>query len=347
MLPFDLSLVPPHERVLAAVSGGADSLALLLGLVEAGREIVVAHVNHALHELRPGECDADEAFVRARCQELKVPFVSARLNLPRRDKDGESHVNEAVAREARYRELARLAREHACPRVATGHTASDQLETLLLFWMRGATIAGWNGIAPSRELEENILLVRPLLSATKAQTQHACRSAGWSWREDESNRDERFGRNRVRHELLPLLSELSGHNLEQLALQTARMCETARDDAAFLDGAARDALTALVLIRESELLVLDGLKFRALPIAMQRRALRLAARDLSGSYDGNWEAIERARRQVADGGKRVVWQWRGGLSVEWTGAHGGNRIRLKRVGEQAATPSCFSLRRLS
>ena len=94
----DETLVPPGARVLVAVSSGADSMALLCWLHELKRDILVGHVNHALEELRPGECQADENFVREKCLQLKIPFRAVTVNLPRRA----GHVNESVAREARY-----------------------------------------------------------------------------------------------------------------------------------------------------------------------------------------------------------------------------------------------------
>ncbi|RYG56641.1 tRNA lysidine(34) synthetase TilS, partial [bacterium] len=154
----DASVVPPGTRVLAAVSSGADSMALLCWLHSLGREVIVGHVNHALHELRPGECALDEEFIRTKCQSLGVEFHAATVDLPRRN----GHVNEVVAREARYQALAEIARQSGCPLVATAHTATDALETVLLNLMRGAGPGGWLGIAPTRPLEEGIDLVRPL-----------------------------------------------------------------------------------------------------------------------------------------------------------------------------------------
>lgn len=323
-LPVDWALLPGDERVLVAVSGGADSMALLLAAVQGDCRLTVAHINHGL---RGEDSDADEAFVAGHCQRLGIPCVTRRVTIPLRD----GHVNEAAARAARYGALLELAQAHACRRIATGHTASDLLETVLINWLRGAAVIGLQGIRPVRRLTDEILLVRPLLVATRAQAQDACRRAGWGWRDDASNLDPRFLRNRVRRELLPLLSAIMGpeRDLDRLARQTARACTVLRDEHDYLAAVAREQLTALTVRADDALITLDGVRFRALPAPLQRRVLRAAVQRLHGEVnDLSMEAIEAVRAHVLVDGRRKVWQWRRGVSVEWTGAMAGNRIRL-------------------
>ncbi len=324
----DEGLVPPQSRVVAAVSSGADSMALLWWLDALGRDFVVGHINHALYELRPGECARDEDFVRAKCAEIGVPFRALTVDLPRKN----GHVNELVAREARYAALLQIARENGCTLVATAHTATDALESALLNLMRGGAPGGWLGIAPQRVLADEILLVRPFWRAAREATRQLLRDGGWIWREDESNRDPLFRRNRVRGEILPFLGEISGRTADSMAVGLAKNARIARDESDFMEQIATESLNALVLKREAGLLVLDGQKFRGLERALQRRVLRIGAREIRPDLrDLEWQKIEATRECVALDGKRAVWQWRKELRVEWTGAGAGNRLRFWRV----------------
>jgi tRNA(Ile)-lysidine synthase len=324
-LPFDRQLVPHDKRVLVAVSGGADSLALLL-VLHRECEVVAAHINHGL---RGEESEADAAFVMHKCSELGVACAVERVEVPQRD----GHFSEAAARTARYAALLKMAREHTCSHIATGHTASDNLETILLNFLRGATVEGFGGIKPQTQLAE-LTLVRPLWQATREQVQEALTSAGHSWRDDSSNASTRYARNRVRHALLPFLECVAGKDREALTRQSTRAAELWRDDIEWMNGAAREQLAALTVQEKPHLVALDGLRFRALPVALQRRVLREAARQVCDDLqDIGSERVEVARRHIEADGRRAVWQWRRGLHVEWTGAMSGNRIRLWVVGE--------------
>lgn len=200
--------------VVVAVSGGADSVALLRAL-DAARDphvslpLVVAHLNHLL---RGADSDADEEFVARLQTELSTrgrgPMLLCRT---RRDIAAEARAEgenlEALARRERYRWLAEVARAHGISCIATGHTANDQAETVLHRLLRGTGLRGLRGIAGRRELEPGIFVVRPFLSATRTDILAYLREQNQPYREDASNRDPRYTRNRLRHELLPLLAE--------------------------------------------------------------------------------------------------------------------------------------------
>lgn len=323
----DTNVFSPRAKILAAVSSGADSMALLFWLHALGRDFVVGHVNHDLHELRNGDCERDENFVHQKCAQIGVPFRALTVDLPRKS----GHVNELVAREARYEALLQIARDNGCDSIATGHTASDGLESALLNLLRGAAPGGWLGIAPRRRLEE-IDLVRPFWRLPREATRQILRQNGWDWREDASNRELLFRRNRIRHQVLPLLAEIAGQNSDQIALCHARNAQIGRDEAIFIDKMAAQRLETLVLRRENDLLALDGIGFCALDVALQRRVLRLGARHvLPDLRDLEAEKIESARLCILENQKRAVWTWRKALRVEWTGAGAGNRIRFWRV----------------
>ena len=328
MLPFDDSIPPADEPILAAVSGGADSLALLYALLRRNHKICVAHVNHGT---RGEESDGDENFVRELCVSLNIPFLSRRVHA--------ESSGEAALRAARYCALQEMARECKCKVIATGHTADDALETILLQMLRGATVEGFGAFAPSCELGE-FILVRPLWQATRGETRAACREAGWTPREDSSNQSLKYLRNRVRSEVVPNLGVLCAGGSEQLAKQAARGAALLRDEFSFLDEQARAQLKMLALRDEAHLLVLDGIAFRALHIALQRRVLRRGAAHVADEwYVLSGEHIEAIRRHVAADEKRKVWTLprasNGLMRVEWTGAMAGNRIRLRRVDDES------------
>ena len=327
-LSADETLVPASARVLVAVSSGADSMALLCWLRELKRDIVVGHVNHALHELRPGECQADENFVREKCAQLNIAFCAVTIDLPRQN----GHVNESVARTARYDALTQMARANGCDLVATAHTATDGLETALLNLMRGGGPQGWLGAPPMRVLDGEIALVRPLYKETRARVRQWLRARNWSWREDESNRAPIFTRNRVRAQVLPLLCEISGRDEDALSRGHARGAQIARDESNFIEELATRELSKLTIARAANLLILSAPLFAQLDVALQRRVLRLAARHIAPDLrDLSADKIEIARLSVVEHRARAVWSWPRGLRVEWTGIERGNRIRLWRV----------------
>jgi tRNA(Ile)-lysidine synthase len=326
--PVDFSLLPPHERVLVAVSGGADSLALLLALQEERENLHVAHINHGL---RGAESDEDEAFVVSLCHALKAEITTRRVHVESQN----GRFSENAARLARYAALRQIAHENSCSIIVTGHTANDQLETVLLNLARGAAVGGLAGIAPCRVLDSGLRVVRPLLGVTRTQTETLCHHHAVQWRDDSSNACLRLNRNRVRHQIVPALCEVAKKDADVLSRQAARAAQLWRDDVEFLEQAAKALLQLLQLRSRLDVLALDGLMFCKAPDAMQRRVLRAAARqvlaeDELGGEIGS-EMVESVRRYVAAGGRRRVWQWRGGLNVEWTGATSGNRIRLWRV----------------
>lgn len=194
-----------------AVSGGADSVALLHALREllAGRDLVVAHVNHGL---RGAASDADEAFVRELAERLGCRCVGRRLDL----ESGSGNLEEA-ARRGRHRFFGELLSSGACSWVATGHTRSDQAETVLFRLLRGAAGAGLSGIWPVLDGR----IARPLLDVPRAGVLEFLRDRGIAWREDASNADPAFARNRLRHDLLPRIRSEWNPGAESALASTA------------------------------------------------------------------------------------------------------------------------------
>ncbi len=231
------------ERVVLAVSGGADSVAMLLafhelraaGLLEL--EATVAHLDHGLR----GECGEDDArWVAERARELGFECVTRRADAGGRAREGRDNLEQA-ARRVRYEFLCEVAREAQAQTVLVAHTLDDQAETVLLRLLRGSGAAGLGGMRPERTLDESgaVLLRRPLLAwARRAETEKLCRERGVEFRSDETNEDERFARVRVRRVLLPLLESFNPRAAEGLA----RTAELLHEDASALDALASDLL---------------------------------------------------------------------------------------------------------
>ena len=215
-------------QLAAAVSGGADSMALLLLLRQLqprfGYTLSACHVNHGL---RGQSADRDEAFVRAECARLGVPlrvFHAAELALP------PAHAGEDWARRLRYTAFVQL-QGQGIDAIATAHTANDQAETLLLRLARGTGLHGAGGIRPRRGC-----YLRPLLCLSRAETEAVCRAAGQPWVTDETNDTDAYARNRLRHSALPALESTNAAAVQNLA----RFCEkAARADAYLAAGAAK------------------------------------------------------------------------------------------------------------
>ncbi len=203
--------VPAGAKVLVAVSGGADSVALLraLALLADRRKfklsLTVAHVNH---HLRGERSDGDALFVRTLASQLRLPCHITGVDL-----ESAPGNLEAAARRARYDALATLARESGTRYIATAHHADDQLETLLMRFIRGAGVRGMRGIAARRRLRHDdsslkLTVVRPMLAAERTDVVGFLNTLGQHWREDETNADTSLVRNRLRHEVIPLLKAI-------------------------------------------------------------------------------------------------------------------------------------------
>ncbi len=198
------SLLRSGERAVVALSGGPDSVALVVLLHELAAsgdlrlDLRLAHLNH---RLRGAESDADEAFCRELAGELALPIETDAVDLPR--------PTEAAARQARYEFLGAVARRADAAAVATAHHADDVAETVLMRMIRGAGVTGLAAMSPCRPLSRSqpgIRLVRPLLQVTGAELRAFLAERGRAYRTDSSNRDTAYTRNRVRHELLPMLA---------------------------------------------------------------------------------------------------------------------------------------------
>jgi tRNA(Ile)-lysidine synthase len=250
------------ETVLIAVSGGADSVALLHLLLALSAELSLSlHVLHVDHGLRP-DSDRDAAFVRQLAARLGVPAEVARVTVP----SGGSL--EAAARGERYAALDAHARRLGAQRIATGHTADDQAETVLMRMLAGAGVRGLAGIPPVRGR-----IVRPLIEMRRADLVEVLEAADLPWVEDPSNREPRFLRNRIRHELLPMLSASYRPDVVARLEGIAHLCRATVDA---IERVARRELDRLA-IHDDDALVLPHDALAGLPAQVAAEVLRQAA----------------------------------------------------------------------
>jgi tRNA(Ile)-lysidine synthase len=299
-LALDTSLLKPGMRVAVGLSGGADSVALLCALVQRSRELgLVLHAAHLHHGLRGEEADGDLEFCRELAARLQVPFYESRV-----DTAAEARANpvigkpaesiEEAARRLRYSWFAQLVSKElpyaaALHAIVTAHTLNDQAETVLAKFMRGAWTEGLAGISPKLEGPEG-LIIRPLLATTRSEVEAFLRAIGQQWREDSSNRQLSFTRNRIRHELLPQLESWN----PQLRTHLANMATLARDEESWWQ-AELDRLAPQLILRgrpvrgggraSSESVALDVTRVATFAPALQRRLLRRAAAEFGAQPD--------------------------------------------------------------
>jgi len=317
------ALLRPGDRVGVAVSGGADSVALLRVLLELRSELgIVLAVAHFNHGLRGEQAAADEAFVAELATQHGLECFIGHGDVRTHASTNKLTV-EAAGRDLRYRWFAETARQHRLDRIATAHTLDDQAETVLLKFLRGAGTRGLAGIYPIVN-REAFRIVRPLLCVSRAEVEEYLSSLAQPWREDESNLDRRFLRNRVRHELLPLLAREYNPNIRQLLADVADLSQAEEH---YWDGIVQSRLST---DQSSHELSLEG--FAQLPVALQRRLLKrfagsdaprtTAGRHGSASPALDFEHVERLRRcalgelrRVELPGGRIAARWQGWLRI--------------------------------
>jgi len=227
-VPELIALLPPRRKYLVGVSGGADSVALLHLLLEAGiRQLVVCHVDH---QLRGRASRGDARFVASLCKRHGLICESARLPVSAIAAQRETSM-ETTARDLRYEFFSSVARIHRCPRLLLAHHADDQVETLLWNLLRGSH--GSKGMRTEQTMNlggRSLQVIRPLLSARREELRHWLRERGASWREDATNAQPIATRNRIRNEVLPLLCDVARRDVTPTLL---RQIEAQQDQEAF------------------------------------------------------------------------------------------------------------------
>jgi tRNA(Ile)-lysidine synthase len=258
------------EGVLIAVSGGADSVALLRGLaaIADGRvsQLCVAHLNH---RLRGAEGDEDADFVQELATELALPAVIGDADVQAEQRGGEGV--EAAARRVRYRFLRAEAERRGFRYVAVGHTADDQAETVLHRLLRGTGVRGIAGMPRVRTLSPAVSLIRPLLGCRREELREYLRAIDQTWREDRTNDDPRYTRNRLRKRLIPFLEEEFG---PQVVSSICRTAQLAGESQSLLAGETVLFLDRAIMRRDRDVVTLSRRVLAAASPVFVREALR-------------------------------------------------------------------------
>ncbi|MDR3560000.1 MAG: tRNA lysidine(34) synthetase TilS [Negativicutes bacterium] len=286
-------LIAPGDKILAACSGGADSLSLvhlLHRLVpEYGLTLAVAHVNHMF---RGAESEADAAFVGQFCARLGLMYHQADIDVPHFIRNNRYSPQEA-ARILRYRYLRQVAATMGGAKIATGHQRDDQAETVLLNLLRGAGSAGMTGMNPA---DDDV--IRPLLGTNRIEIETYCREHALAPRFDSSNLKTDYLRNYLRLEILPLLKTRFNANVTEALCRTARLVG---DEHQFIIEAV-GARWPDVVREEGELLEVDCRRLNALHIALGREVFRQVIAKKRGSLKGiTFFHVERLLELAASG----------------------------------------------
>jgi tRNA(Ile)-lysidine synthase len=270
------SLFEPEDTIIVAISGGADSTALLDLLVRLpgyNLRLVAAHLNHCL---RGVDSDTDEAFCSKLAAHYAIPFESRRVDVRRLAESGALNLEDA-GRRARIAFLDELREKYGATAVAVAHHADDQAETLLMRLLRGSGMTGLSGMA----YRNSRGYIRPLLEISRSEIEQYLRGCSLDWREDASNSDKTYLRNRIRHDLLPILETYN----PAIRSSLAKTASILRDDETLLDEMTKKEFSGSCRVEEGKIDCNAG-QLRTLIIALRRRILRHAFKQLTGTLEG-------------------------------------------------------------
>ncbi|MCC6956257.1 MAG: tRNA lysidine(34) synthetase TilS [Anaerolineales bacterium] len=303
-----------RRPVLAGISGGPDSLCLLEALYQLDYPLIVAHLDH---QLRPGSRD-EAVKIRLLAGSRGLKFEQSSTDIRQFSIDHRQSIEEA-ARNVRYRFLFEQAHKHGAQAVATGHTADDLVETVLMHLLRGSGMAGLNGMeyhSLPNPWDGEIALVRPLLGVWRSEILGFLSERGLEPVIDESNQDLRYYRNRLRHELIPHLESLNPGAARRI-WQTSSILG---QEELILQSVTEQAWSEVFAQSNRGAIGLDREKLIALPLAIRRRLIRKAISMLrSGLRDINFDTIERALDFAESPTKTLQADLASGLRIEFDG----------------------------
>jgi tRNA(Ile)-lysidine synthase len=298
--------LPRGKRLLVAVSGGADSVALLRLLCEISQskywqwELVVGHVDHGM---RGAASAGDARFVEKLAREMKLPVIVRRLRLGK-------NASEDDMRRARFKAFAAMIKAKSCACVVMAHHADDQAETVLMRALRGCGLWGLSAMAPISDIEgmsdfASMTICRPLLGLRRANLRGYLKSIGQPWRDDASNALPRYTRNRLREELMPVIERLYPGGVDALC----RLADVAREAQYFISKQAVELLAASDINKKSAGMIAPHEKLRTQESALLSELLRLNVHLLGGSQEiADFERIR--------AGVHLIWGVAGGKQIE-------------------------------
>jgi len=292
-------LLDKEDRVVAALSGGPDSTALLVALAQISKlldfSIIVAHYNHGL---RGTSSDEDEKYSQELAKKLGLIFVSGKMDQKLRQK-GKSP--EDFYRQQRYQFLDKVAEDYNAQKIALGHNIQDQAETVLLNLLRGSGLGGLKGILPMREGK----FIRPLIEVSRPEIIAFLSEAGISYCHDSSNQSRVHLRNKIRFELIPYLKEKYNPRIEE---NLAQMAEILRQDDDYIRNSVQEALKSTYIQNQSNRISLNIEYIKGLAPTIRSRLFKKILESLNPEKNGfsfsNIKALERLA-QVTESGKRI------------------------------------------
>jgi tRNA(Ile)-lysidine synthase len=333
-------LIAAGDRILVAVSGGPDSVALLHILCELREEFALhLEVSHLEHGIRGAEAKDDARFVRELAERLHLPVHIKEVSIPHlRSQAGKGNI-EALARQERHRFFSEVMRQRDLNKVATAHTQDDQAETVLMWLLRGAAKKGLGGMAPLQainvkdgESSKAMAIIRPLLGLAKHDLLYFLDKRGLEYRRDRTNEDPAYLRNWLRMDLIPRLKDRID---PRLSVRLAQSAEVLRDEDRFLDSLAENELEGMGNK--------DGLsreRFLRQPKALQRRLLRLWVERARGHLRGlEFDHGDALLRLISNGPP----QGRLSISGGWELIKEYDTLRLSKTARRQS-PVCYSYR---
>ena len=268
----EYSLVQPGQKIVVAVSGGPDSMALLYLLHELSSQLDVRlHVVHVNHQLRP-QAAAEAVLVKKHAARLGLPVTVCKINVTAIQARLKLSL-EAAARHGRYRALQHVVRRVGAHCIATGHHQDDCIETLLLRLLAGSGLDGLKGIPVRRALSSGIEIIRPLYRVSRREIEYYCRQKGLQTAQDLTNLQPIYLRNRIRLQLLPFLEQEFGPSIRRTMARTAEILAA---DSALLTELTEQAYASVLLESTGKRVCLSLPKLREQPPAMQGRLIRRA-----------------------------------------------------------------------
>ncbi|TCS94282.1 tRNA lysidine(34) synthetase TilS [Hazenella coriacea] len=284
------------EKLLVAVSGGPDSMALLYGLHQLSRQndwkLFVVHVNH---QLRGADSEQDEEYVCRKCKDWNIPYAVDRIDVVKQvQQTGEN--KQAVSRKLRYESFLQVAKKWDIHTCVLAHHADDQVETVLMRLIRGTGVQGLTGIQQVRHWR-GLRLVRPLLHVSREMIENYCEQEFLEPRMDLSNLSTEYTRNRVRLELIPLLKSYN----PQMKQSILQLSDLVRDEEEVWDDLVQKSLSEILLKKEKDYITIALTPFLQLPVALQRRTVKLILNCYlrQGVHEATLESVEQVRYVAA------------------------------------------------
>lgn len=317
-------LFTPHETIIVAVSGGADSVCMLYLLNELRQHLDLhLHIAHLNHQLRANESEVDSQYVKKLAEQLNIPATISSKDVLAHRVNQNCSLEEA-ARELRYMFLYQVAREVGAKKIAIGHTLDDNVETIIMHILRGTGLSGLKGLSPCSPLpfaenasplfnnptgqrQHDLLIVRPLLNITREETECYCRKHQFAPRIDSSNLSLSFYRNRIRLELIPILEQYNPGIKNSLL----KLADIAQADMDFVEDQSIKAFTNVSQLKDGKIF-LNKARMGELPVALQREVIRFAVAGIRGSLkDISLDHVEAVRSLLSKPvGKKFSLQYR-------------------------------------